>query len=148
MMPLRSSSGSELQGDLFSGHRNNSFKISQHCRGQDPRSGYLIPTSFSPNRRPYSTTLQEIKEAILAGADVASVPPGTGIAAIHQLLRVKQGTSAEYDEVLRLFLERGADFSVGNVPGMTLFDLAYGDEFRAALIQNGVRLAEPQALLY
>lgn len=94
------------------------------------------------------TTLQEIKEAILAGADVASVPPGTGIAPIHQLLCVKQGTSAEYDEVLRLFLEGGADFAVSNVPGMTLFDLAYGDEFRAALIRNGVRLPEPQALLF
>lgn len=94
------------------------------------------------------TTLQEIKEAILAGADVASVPPETGIAPIHHLPLAKRGTFAEYDEVLRLFRERGADFSVRNVPGMTLFDLAYGDDFRAALIRNGVRLNEPQALLY
>lgn len=39
---------------------------------------------------------------------------------IHQLLRVKGGSFQEFEEVLRLFLDRGADINVGNVPEATL----------------------------
>lgn len=93
------------------------------------------------------TSLRWIKDAILAGADVTSVHPGTGIAPIHQLLRVDDGSFEEFDEVLRLFLDRGADINIGNVPEVTLLGLAHGDNFRAALIKNGIDVVEPQCLL-
>lgn len=86
------------------------------------------------------TTLTEIKDAILAGADVSSFDPGTGIGPIHSLLRVNGGSFRQFDEVLRLFLARGVNIG-------SALDFAHGDNLRAALIKNGVSVKEGRPLL-